>query len=287
LGHDSACCGDSENQTVADNQSVTLTNIFSVSGTGITHYQVWFSYAEGGAPALGTVTNTGTPIALDQTVTLGSLGGLAYTGSAAHGTDKIWLKAFNGSWSGWTEADITDPGLPAPSIAPNNQAVADNQIVPLTNIFSVNGSGITQYQVWFSYAEGGAPALGKVTSNGTPIALDQPVTLGSLGGLAYTGSAVHGTDKIWLKAFNGSWSGWTEADITDPGLVSGINSSVLTPGSSPAGYSAEERSRTATLSLLSIYMASSFATSLDGHASSLDQSAYSSDQNVFLSKSQH
>src|SRR6202040_867784 len=101
-------------------------------------------------PALGTVTNNGTPIPLDQAVTLGSLSGLTYTGSAAHGTDKIWLKAYNGSWSGWSKADITDPGLPPPSITPNNLAVAYNQNVLLTNIFSLNVNGITQYQIWFS-----------------------------------------------------------------------------------------------------------------------------------------
>jgi hypothetical protein len=82
---------------------------------------VWFSYSEGGAPALGTVTySNGTPIPLDQAVTLGSLTGLTYTGSATHGTDEIWLKAFNGSWDPtWVRADITDPGITAPVVTAN------------------------------------------------------------------------------------------------------------------------------------------------------------------------
>jgi hypothetical protein len=36
------------NQTVGYNQTVALTSIFSVSGGGITQYQVWFSHPEGG-----------------------------------------------------------------------------------------------------------------------------------------------------------------------------------------------------------------------------------------------
>ena len=34
-------------------------------------------------------------------------------------------------------------------------------VVPLTSVFSVTGSGITQYQVWFSYPEGGARRSGR------------------------------------------------------------------------------------------------------------------------------
>jgi membrane-bound inhibitor of C-type lysozyme len=205
-------------QTVADNQSVALANIFSVSGNNITQYQVWFSDPQLGAPALGTVTNNGTPIALDQAVTLTTLSGLEYTGSASAGTDEIWLKAFNGVWTNWVLADITDPGIPPAVVTATNQTVADNQSVALTNIFSVSGSSITQYQVWFSDPQLGAPALGTVTDNGTPIALNQAMTLTTLSGLEYAGSASAGTDEIWLKAFDGVWTNWALADITDPGI---------------------------------------------------------------------
>ena len=54
-----------------------------------------------------------------------------------------------------------------------------------------------------------------VTNNGTPIAADQWVTVSSLSGLAFVGSATPGTDHIWLEAYNGSWSSDTEAMVTD------------------------------------------------------------------------
>jgi hypothetical protein len=223
----------SKNQSVASGVQVALSSLFNIAGSGITQYKVWFSYPEGGAPAIGTLTNGSTSIALDQTVTLSSLNGWIYTGSAAAGTDKIWLQAYNGTWSNsgsWVETDITDPGggVPpppggtAPVVTSKNQSVAPGVQVALSSLFNITGSGITQYKVWFSYPEGGAPALGRLTNGSTSIALDQTVTLSSLNGWVYTGGAATGTDKIWLQAYNGSWSNsgnWVETDITDSGSV--------------------------------------------------------------------
>ena len=134
------------NQTVADNQSVPLSSIFSVSGSGITEYQVWFSWPEGGDPAFGSVTDNGTPIALDQWVTVSSLSGLDFIGSGTPGTDDIWLRAYNGVWSADPQATLTDEGIPTPVVSATNQTVADNQSVPLSSIFSVSGSGITEFK---------------------------------------------------------------------------------------------------------------------------------------------
>jgi hypothetical protein len=397
-----------KNPTIAAGESVPLSSIFSISGSGITRYQIWFSWAGGGYPALGTLTDNGTPVPLDQPLIFTSLSGLVYTysGSAGPGTEKIWLQAYNGSWSNngnWTEADITDgatltlrpgpdefadiwitnvfssgghwgvddgylkvggwndlyysllhfdlsqPGLPAsaisatlrlysipfgdylptgmyvdeitsgswsdssgwytymatnpqtntiattsapdtnqwididvtaavndwlanpsgnlgiqlrpfgnnhnldyfisseatdelaqyrpqlvikfadinnpPTVTPNNQTAGPGQQIPLTSIFSIGGTGITQYRIWFSWPGGGAPALGTLTNDGTAVPLDQPVTVTSLSGLVYTGSFTPGTDKMWLQAYNGSWSndgGWVEADIADQGVAAPV-----------------------------------------------------------------
>ena len=193
-------------ETVAYNQSIPLTEVYSVSGSGVTEYQIWFSWPEGGDPAFGTLTDNGTPVALDQWVTVSSLSGLEFTGSATPGTDDIWLKAYNGVWSPSVAATITDQGIAAPVVAATHETVAYNQSIPLTEVYSVSGSGVTEYQIWFSWPEGGDPAFGTLTDNGTPVALDQWVTVSSLSGLEFTGSATPGTDDIWLKAYNGVWS---------------------------------------------------------------------------------
>jgi phosphohistidine swiveling domain-containing protein len=263
------------NQSVAAGQHVALSSLFSVSGSGITQYKVWFSYPEGGAPAVGTLTSNGAPIALDQWVTLNSLSGLVYTGSASSGTDKIWLMAYNGQWSE-ALANVTDPGAPAPVVTANDQSVAAGQQVALSNLFSVSGSGITQYKVWFSYPEGGAPAVGTLTSNGTPIALDQWVTLNSLSGLVYTGSASSGTDKIWLMAYNGQWSE-ALANVTDPGLITSANHS---SDSQLSGLGSEHGGLDQTVALLNQYMAASLGQSDFGGTNHLNVAFQ--DQSPFL-----
>jgi hypothetical protein len=88
-------------------------------------------------------------------------------------------------------------------VTATDQTVAAGQSLPFSSIYSVSGSGVTEYQVWFSWPEGGDPADGMVTNNGTPIAADQWDTVSSLSGLAFVGSVTPGTDHIWLQAYNG------------------------------------------------------------------------------------
>jgi hypothetical protein len=146
---------------------------------------------------------------------------------------------------GWTPP-------PKPAVGGINQTVADNQSVAMSSIFSVQGMAISKYHVWFADgAVDGYPALGSLTNNGTPIAQNQLVTLSSLAGVVYTGSATAGTDKIWLQVYNGTWSGWAEADLTDQG--GGM------AGTAPGKLDQ-------TVSLLNQYMASSFGRSDFGSA---------------------
>src|SRR5205823_3986243 len=42
----------------------------------------------------------------------------------------------------------------APVITPHNLSATNGQQIPLSSLFTVTGSGITQYHVWFSYPEG-------------------------------------------------------------------------------------------------------------------------------------
>lgn len=203
------------NQTVAPGQHVALSELFSISGSGISQYKVWFSWAGGGFPALGTLTNNGVAIPLQQEVVLPTLEGVVYTGSSKPGTEKIWLQAYNGNWSdSWTEVDITEPGAGAPVVTAARQAIDEGREVPLSTLFTVTGTDITQYRVWYSWPEGGAPALGAVKNNGVAIPTDRWVSFSSLDGLTYTGSASSGTDSMWLIADNGTLSNQVRAYVT-------------------------------------------------------------------------
>ena len=171
---------------------------------------------------------------------------------------------------GYEDTDITDPGNPPPVVTPHNQTVAYNQTVPLTSVFSVPGNAVS-YIVFFGYPEGGAPALGSVTFLGNPIIQDQSVQIANLADLAYTGAAVRGTDKIWLKAYNGTWSNWAEADITDPGVGGQLGGAVALAAPAVAGVPSGSNTATqpdlADMSLFSNYMASAFPPSGAGMTS--------------------
>jgi hypothetical protein len=158
------------NPTARIDQQIALTNIFSISGTGITQYMLWFGWNAGGYPALGTVTNNGVAVALDQPVILTDLSELVYTGSTNRALTRFGCKPTTGAGANgsWTEADIGDQGAVAPTVLSNNFSLGYGDQLSLASIFGVTGSGITQYKLWFSWGSGGYPALGTLTNNGLP-----------------------------------------------------------------------------------------------------------------------
>jgi hypothetical protein len=214
---------------VSDSQTVTAgplplsPNIFTVTGAGITEYRVWFSDAPAGEPAIGQVTDNGVPIALDQWVTLSSLAGLDYVGSATAGTDDLWLQVFDGQWSPVTLATLANPGATPPAIVATNQTVAFDQSVALSSIFAVTGGGsITSYNIWLN-----SPADGEVTNNGQAIATNQSVNVSSLSGVDYAGGPATGSDTLWLQAVTAQGDGnWVAATLTDTGAITASNQTV-------------------------------------------------------------
>ncbi len=167
-------------------QSFAASSLFTVHdplGDPIVQYDLWNAGTGGGHFVVNGVVQ-----ATQQTfiVTAAQLAQTTYV--AGSGSDVVRIQAYDGIQFGpWQAMTINSapstpitPSGPA-SVVPHNQAVGYNQTLALTSIFSVSGSGITQYQVWFSHPEGGNPALGVVTNNNAPIALDQPVTVTGLG----------------------------------------------------------------------------------------------------------
>ena len=207
----------STNQSVTYNQQISLNpTVFTVTGSGVSQYEIIFDYS--GSTADGSLTNNGVPIAVGTPTALSSLSGLQYTGGPLAGTDLVWLDAYNGQWSGWTQAKLTDLGVAPPVVTSTNQSVTYNQQISLNpTVFTVTGSGVSQYEIIFDYS--GSTADGSLTNNGVPIAVGTPTALSSLSGLQYTGGPLAGTDLVWLDAYNGQWSGWTQAKLTDLGVA--------------------------------------------------------------------
>jgi hypothetical protein len=162
------------------------------------------------------VTVNGTPIPTGQTVTETSLTGVDFIGGLDAGSDGLYLRAYAGQWSNWTLANATDTG----AVTASHQTVAYTQVVALASIFTVSGSGsITGYNVYLNSGNDG-----EVISGGTPIAVGQTVTEGSLTGLDYVGGTHAGSDVLWLQAVTAQGdSSWVKALITDQ---SGANDTV-------------------------------------------------------------
>jgi hypothetical protein len=229
------------NQTVAYNQSISLSNVFSVTGTGVTQYQVWFSYPEGGAPALGTVTNNGTPIPLDQSVTAASLSGLTYTGSATSGTDYIWLKAFNGAWNeSWARASIADAG------SATNASVGTGATASADSSYDVGPVAI---------GEGETVELGTAYSGMVTFLADSGILqLDNASSFAGTVSGLAGHDSL---------------DLRDIAVSADASLSYLSTGDSGGTLRVGDGTHTANLALLGNYMAGSFITTSDGQGGTL------------------
>jgi hypothetical protein len=235
--------------------SVAMSSLFTASdpdGDAITMYRFWDGTAD---PNSGHVVVNGVAQGKDTYITVTPQQLAQTTFQPGTVSDQMWVQANDGSqWGNWTIFNINPPGPPV--VTANNQSVAAGQQVALSSLFSVGGNGISQYKVWFSYPEGGLPAVGTLTNNGTPIAPDQWVTLSSLSGWEYTGSAGSGTDRIWLQAYNGQWSE-AFASITDTGATLAGHSSA----SQVSGLGNEQGGLDHTVSLLSQYMASSSGSS--------------------------
>jgi hypothetical protein len=128
-------------------------------------------------------------------------------------------------------------------VAANNQTVAAGQSVSLSNIFSVSGSGITQYQLWFSWPEAGEPAIGAFGANTGTLKLDNPASF------AGTVAGMTGQDTIDF------------ADI-DPTKVQSPSYSGTAAGGT---LTVTDGTHTANIALLGNYLASTFVASSDGH----------------------
>jgi hypothetical protein len=203
-----------QDQSVAYNQSMALSNLFTVMGATPTQYQVWLD-----GPASGSVTDVEGAIATNTVVNETSLAGLNYIGGLTEGSDVLWLRSFDGQWSNWVQVSLTDPG----AVTANNQTVAYNQSVALSSLFTVTGGGsITSYNVWFN----GSPD-GSVTNNGAVIATGQTVNVASLANLNYAGGVAAGTDQLWVQAVTATGKGnWVLATLTDTGAVTANNQTV-------------------------------------------------------------
>jgi hypothetical protein len=206
---------------IKPDQPAAVNTFFSISdpdGDSITQYEVFLGSF---TSPVGTLADRGGTLPDKTNVYESNLGDVTYEGSTIAGTDRLWVRAYDGLvWGNWSYVDLT--GAPPPTMATpqgTEQRVTDGQAFQLTSLFSANepsGDPITQYNIY----EGsfGSTPVGTLTgaSGLTPFQND---TVTSLNGITYGGGASAGTDRLWVQAYaDGQWGNWVYVDMNNVGV---------------------------------------------------------------------
>jgi hypothetical protein len=176
----------------------------------------------------------------NQLLQVSDLSGLSYIGSAAHGTDKILVRAFNGAWSSWTEADITDQGNSAHVIGAGATMELAGSYSGQVTFAAAAGTLKIDHSSSFSGKIGGQLAIGDVID-----LVD--ITAGASAKISYSGNNSPGTLTVSdgthtasiallgnysLASFTASSDGNGGTSVVDPPLAGGIG---LYVAADPAG----------------------------------------------------
>src|SRR5262249_19475406 len=169
------------------------------------------------------------------------------------GTDEMWLRAYNGTWSSGPQANITDSPVAAAG-TPNNGAMS------------------------------GAGAL--TINIGTTLELDSPYE-GTVTFAADTGTLR--LDNSW--SFAGTVAGMSGQDTIDFADIDSTKVQRPTYSGTASGeiLTVTDGSHTANIALLGNYIASTFVTSSDGHGGTnvVDPSATETSQTSLLVQPHH
>ncbi|MBA3031742.1 MAG: hypothetical protein FP818_01480, partial [Rhodocyclaceae bacterium] len=202
-----------ENITIGLDEAVAAAGLFSVAdadGDVPTKYEFWDDTNGGGRFVLDGVDQAaGTSIA----VTADQLTSLQYAGGRAIGTERVWVRAYDGqAWSSWTPWNITSAPHPtnvAPVVDATDATVGLRATVATASLFAVSdadGDLPTKYEFWDDGQDGGRFVLNGIDqAAGTSIA----VTTDQLANLQYVGAATMGSERVWARAWDGqAWGAW-------------------------------------------------------------------------------
>ena len=199
-------------------QSFAAASLFSVTDADndtMAKYEFWDS----SDPSAGQFVVNGTSEPSNQPIDV-SAADLANTSfQSGSGTALLWVRANDGMlWSSWVPFHLTAPADQAPVVAGNDTAIALNQSVAVSSLFTVmdpENDPITAYEFWNSSPD---PSNGYFIANAQVQPADQviDVSAAQLGQTRFVaGSQVGATDLIWERANDGmQWSAWHSLTVT-------------------------------------------------------------------------
>jgi hypothetical protein len=148
---------------------------------------------------------------LVHTVVGADASAVAYVGGRAPGSERLWIRAYDGyDWNAWQPWTIETSNR-APQITTTDTGVSRNQSLALTTLFSAadpDGDAISAYEL---YDEGTAAGSGYFALAGIiqPAAAQIPLSAAQLAQATYVGGGSAGSERLWVRAFDGAaWSPW-------------------------------------------------------------------------------
>jgi hypothetical protein len=183
-------------------QSFAAASLFSVTDADndtMAKYEFWDS----SDPSAGQFVVNGTSEPSNQPIDV-SAADLANTSfQSGSGTALLWVRANDGMlWSSWVPFHLNAPADQAPVVAGNDTAIALNQSVAVSSLFTVmdpENDPITAYEFWNSSPD---PSNGYFIANAQVQPADQviDVSAAQLGQTRFVaGSQVGETDLIWER----------------------------------------------------------------------------------------
>ncbi len=193
-----------------------LFSVFDDDGQSPAQYEFWDDVAGGGH---FSVNGVGQGAAVAIPVSAADLANTAYVAGASPGTERVWVRAYDGAaWSAWQSWNMTS-ALHIPNAAPEatptaaTQTVLLDQSVVASSLFSVldaDGDAAAEYQFWDSTAGNGHFAVNGV-EQGVNVAIT--VSGADLANTLFAGGSSTGSDLVWVRATDGqtygAWKSWT------------------------------------------------------------------------------
>ena len=209
----------SPTQTLLLGQSVAAGTLFSVAdedGDPIVQYEFWDSTAGNGHFSVDGV-EAGVNVAIP--VTAAQLATAVFAGSAAIGTDQLWVRASDGqSWSDWKNWTVnSSPHLTntAPAIVAANTEILTGTVAAADILFTVtdaDGDAAVRYEFWDDIDGGGYWSV-----NGVQQAAAQAISVDAadLGNTVYASGSNPGREQVWVRANDGlAWGDWRSWNMT-------------------------------------------------------------------------
>jgi hypothetical protein len=211
---------------IAPNSAIKLSDWLKATdanGHAITQYQFWDDNAQSNTAYLSSSSNAHYAGDTYVTVSAAQLDTMKVHGGTGAGTDKMYVRAFDGTnWGAWdlftvsTRAPVSTATAPVAKIY--DQTVHVNELSKVKDWMSswdANGNAMTQYQFWDDGAAAQSGYFSTPNNSHHPADVAITVAASQLDSVSVRGGQTAGADTMFVRAFDGKqWGAWDQFTLT-------------------------------------------------------------------------